>query len=498
MPRRSRGRWSIAGLGIWALAFAFAAPVLAADVPKPLYHKSRSFRIPFNVDPTDRPRLREVELWISEDKGFNWKEWSHTGPDAQFFTFRAPKDGEYWFAVRTVNLKGQEFPPKDRPVEPSMRVIVDTQPPRIELATLGRRGSRASVCWEISDEYLNLKSLVIEYQARGARDWRQVPNVRSALLGSVDWDAGTADPVSVRAAVEDLAHNRAEKELDLPDGIAVNPGPATFEHRDYGNPPPVAPIASAAMVDAASDPFNGGNGAPQAAPTQPAPRSGVQSAPGGALLVGSARFPLAYGVEDAGPGGPSLVELWVTRDGGRSWSRLPEDPDRVSPYIVDLGGEGTFGLWLVVQGANGLGDPPPAPGDRPQMWVEVDSTPPAVQMDPPRVGAGTQAGKVTINWRASDAHLAQRPIVVYYRPDRPDGTWQPISARIDNTGSFTWNVPPNVPGRFYLRVDAFDTLGNRGSAETANPIVVDRTRPRGRIIGLDPSARSAMDERSVR
>ena len=46
-----------------------------------LYHKSRSFRIPFNVDPADRPRLKEVQLWVSQDSGFNWEPRSRTTPD---------------------------------------------------------------------------------------------------------------------------------------------------------------------------------------------------------------------------------------------------------------------------------------------------------------------------------------------------------------------------------------------------------------------------------
>ena len=500
MQRRAGVRWGVVRLGLCALAATAAAPLSAADLPKPVQHNSRSFRIPFNVDPADRPKLKEVQLWVSDDRGGRWKEWGHTGPENTAFTFRAPQDGEFWFAARTVDLKGRMFPDNDKTVDPSMRVVVDTQPPTIELAAIGRRGSRAAVRWEISDEHLDRNRLLIEYQSRGARDWRTVPNLKYALLGSAEWDAGTADPIRVRASVEDRAHNRAETELSLPDGIASNPGPGTMEARDFAAPPSGVPIAPASIA-AAEDPFNavtaGGGGAP--APAEPAPHAAATPTAGnGTVLVGSPRFPLAYAVDDAGPGGPSLVELWVTRDGGRSWSRQPEDADRVSPYNVDLGGEGTFGLWLVVQGANGLGDPPPAPGNRPQLWVEVDSTPPLVQLDPPRVGAGTHAGKVSITWRASDAHLAPQPIVVYYRPDGGDAAWQPITGRIDNTGSFTWSVPPNVPARFHLRVDAFDSLGNRGSAETANPIVVDRARPRGRIIGLDSSARGGMDGRSVR
>jgi hypothetical protein len=215
-------------------------------------------------------------------------------------------------------------------------------------------------------------------------------------------------------------------------------------------------------------------------------------------LVPSPRFALQYSVEDAGPSGPALVELWTTRDGGRTWNRQPEDADRTSPYNVDLGADGTYGLWLVVQSAAGLGDGPPAPGDRPQTWVEVDSTPPTVQLDRPKVGTGASVGKVLITWRASDAHLATRPILLSYRADRPDAPWQAITARTENTGRYVWTVPANVPPRFHVRIDAFDAVGNHSSAETSEsgPVLVDRTRPRGRIIGLDPGTLGGADARA--
>jgi hypothetical protein len=117
-------------------------------------------------------------------------------------------------------------------------------------------------------------------------------------------------------------------------------------------------------------------------------------------------------------------------------------------------------------------------------------TPPAVQLDPPKVGTGASAGKVAISWRASDPHLAARPVVLSYRPDRPDAIWQQVTPPLENTGQFVWTVPAGIPPRFHLRIDVFDTLGNRGSAETTDsgPVIVDRTRPRGRILGLDPVA----------
>ena len=210
------------------------------------------------------------------------------------------------------------------------------------------------------------------------------------------------------------------------------------------------------------------------------------------LLVPSPRFKLQYAIEDAGPNGPASVELWMTQDGGRTWIRRGEDPDRLSPFDVDLGGEGTFGISLVARSASGLGDQPPAPGEPPQNWVEVDATPPAVVLYPPQIGTGTHAGKVAITWRASDLHLAANSVSLLWRPDQSGAAWQPIMDGQENMGQYIWTVPPSFPAKFHIRVEAVDTLGHRGSAETpdSTPVIVDRSRPRSRIIGLDPNARA--------
>ena len=57
-----------------------------------------------------------------------------------------------------------------------------------------------------------------------------------------------------------------------------------------------------------------------------------------------------------------------------------------------------------------------------------------------------------------------------------------------------------VPPRFHLKVEAVDEAGNRGAAETSESgaVIVDRTRPRSRILGLDPSALAGPATRSFR
>src|SRR5262249_22625428 len=100
------------------------------------------------------------------------------------------------------------------------------------------------------------------------------------------------------------------------------------------------------------------------------------------VLVGAPRFPLKYAVDDAGPGGPATVELWVTRDNGRTWSYLGQDADRASPFLVELPGDGVYGLKIVARSASGLGDLPPRQGEPPEIEVEIDTSPPFVRMGP--------------------------------------------------------------------------------------------------------------------
>ena len=569
---------TIAAAGLPSGATAAEAAAQSSDGKIPIiYQKKRSFRIPFKIDAEGRARLKEIQLWVSEDFGFHWEPKSKTTPDLGKFTFRTSHDGEFWFATRTLTLEDEYSPPMNQTVEPSMKVVVDTVPPSILLEPDGRRGSLASVRWEVKDEHLDLKTLLLEYQVEGAKEWRTVPIRRPGLLGAQRWDAGTADSLRVRASVADKAGNVADAEIVMPEGTA---GDSEFAAADLEtSAPPVEQISNSGSPIVAGPGFppvqespgqgpgsaarpaarhslarhksgsdnaytgvhppapdweggatglgnaralNGSRSGPGAAsaPTfsNPFPMSdaagvaaqpgadvypstgpGTNAAPGEAasaetrsLLVPSPRFKLRYAIEGAGPDGPAVVELWMTQDGGRNWIRRGEDPDRVSPFEVDLGGEGTFGLNLVARSASGLGDQPPAPGDPPQTWVEVDTTPPSVQLYPPQIGTGPHAGKVAITWRASDLHLAPRSVSLFWRPDQAGSAWQPIIDGQENMGQYVWTVPPSYPAKFHIRVEAIDTAGHRGGAETTDtaPVIVDRSRPRSRIIGLDPNARA--------
>ncbi len=175
-PRGIRLRLVRIGLGLRLPVLGLSTPASIAALLRPhalrvrtLYHKSRSFRIPFNVDPAERSRLKEVQLWVSKDSGFDWKPNTTTTPDRPSFTFKAAEDGEFWFAVRTLDTQGRLYPSDDEQVEPSMKVVVDTKPPSLVLQPDGRRGSGASVRWRFttSTSLLARWSSSIRSMARG-------------------------------------------------------------------------------------------------------------------------------------------------------------------------------------------------------------------------------------------------------------------------------------------------------------------------------------------
>ena len=500
-----------------------------------VYHNSRSFRIPFSIDPSERTRIKSILLVMSDDQGKTWQPVSRTSPEKPVLMFRATRDGEFWFAGQTIDTEGRFQPAKTAEVEPRLKVVVDTLPPSIALEANGRKGSLASVRWEIKDDNIDIDSLVLEYQAVGARDWRKVPIRQTGLLGRETWDAGTAEPIKVRGTVADKAKNLKDVTINLPDGTPGNPSDAAEDVHASSAPPRLGTLASGesdglpqfpgkpALADdfpkASIKPSTKLGPDPTAAPA-PLPddnRAGSNAAAGSGfdpfgnaprpaapaasepsavktLLVPSPRFPLQYAVDDAAPGGPALVELWVTRDGGRSWSRRGEDADRQSPFAVDLGAEGTFGLKLVALSAVNQGDQPPVAGEVPQLTVEVDSTPPVVRLDPVQVGNGPNANKVAFFWQASDLHIGPRSVTISVRPEGPNTQWQPIGPAVDNTGRYIWTLPTNAPPKFHVKIDVADEAGNVGSAETPEnqAVVIDRSRPKSRIIGLDPSVRSGM------
>jgi hypothetical protein len=209
-------------------------------------------------------------------------------------------------------------------------------------------------------------------------------------------------------------------------------------------------------------------------------------------LTNSRRFSLDYDVETVGPEGVSAVELWGTSDGGITWAKWGADPDRVSPFDVEVNNESTYGFRIVIVGKSGLATSAPQAGDAADIWVGIDAARPAARLTGAGYGQGDAAGKLDIRWEASDANLGPRPITLAIS-DRADGQFTPIAAGLPNTGQYSWDFDPRSPRQIFLRLEVRDEAGNIAIDQLTEPIKVEGLEPKGRIRGFNPAPESSRE-----
>ncbi len=137
--------------------------------------RSRQFTIPFSVV-TQNQVIVEVLLHVSTDRGQRWEQYTRADLRQTEFRFAAPEDGEYWFAVQTLNRNGQSVPAKV--AMPELIVVVDTQVPTIEATSGTDAAGRVTVDWRARDAQLATDSLSIRYRSASAGPdaaWTVVP-----------------------------------------------------------------------------------------------------------------------------------------------------------------------------------------------------------------------------------------------------------------------------------------------------------------------------------
>ncbi|MCC6493678.1 MAG: hypothetical protein IT424_11735 [Pirellulales bacterium] len=212
-----------------ALALALSLAALAAPAAaavEPVYWRQRIFFIPYQPAEQSQfaPAIDKVQLLVAREAAGQWAVLQEAEPQVRGFSYHAPADGQYDFALRTSDRKGNLFPATI--AEPQLRVIVDTLPPSIELnASLDATG-RIVLRYEARDLQLRPETLRLEAQADGG-PWQPIasgpPDVSQPdrLLGQASWKPPTATGrIQYRAVVLDRAGNQG---LGVADSSLVSP-----------------------------------------------------------------------------------------------------------------------------------------------------------------------------------------------------------------------------------------------------------------------------------
>ena len=203
------------------------------------------------------------------------------------------------------------------------------------------------------------------------------------------------------------------------------------------------------------------------------------------LYSNSKAFSLDYNIDNDPDAPISIVELWGTSDEGQTWQLWGQDPDRASPFDIEVEAEGLFGFRMVIVGTNGLASNRPRNGDNADAWIHVDIVPPQAKIMSALYGKGKESGSMIIEYRANDDFFTDRPITLSYS-QTPTGPWSTIASGVRNNGRYVWPADPSLPTSIYLRIEAYDAAGNVCVNQLDLPIDVEGIAPRGRIQGFRP------------
>jgi hypothetical protein len=494
--------------------------------------RQNAFTIPFRIEAAQSPAQEpaEVQLHVSSNGGRTWDLANRQQPAAGSFVFRAPHDGEYWFAIRTLDRQGVTRPEK---LEAQLKVLVDTVAPRLDLTAARGAAGEIVARWQAVDPNLRAPSFKLEYQASAGGPWERVavdsaPSaMRYTLSGQATWwPPKGSGSLTVRAEIVDAAGNPASSQALVrigdsggaaPKQPAVNGSPTPVElgpsnptawPADRATAEPLAreadqrPSASDTNGSAAETKWRASGGPTLAAEprVQAQPVSQEQPAnqqqpgraasaldlsilPAGekARMVPSRTFELEYEIDSVGPSGIAKVELWGTVTGGRTWTLFATDTDNRSPIAVQVETEGLYGFRIAVQSGNGLGGQPPVDGELPEIWVGVDLNKPTGRIV--AVDLSADGTELAIEWEAHDEAPQVRPINLLYSTS-PSGPWTPIASGLENVGSYKWRLESRVPPRIYIRLEVRDEATNTSTFDWSEPVSLDRSRPEGHIRGV--------------
>jgi hypothetical protein len=492
-------------------------PANASGLPAPISTRQTLFSIPFSVDqPSESARQPvEVQMLVSHDNGAHWQLYARVQPTQKQIPFRTATDGEYWFAIRTVDRAGKFHP--ETISAPGLRVIVDTAPPHMQLTAQSGQAGQINVKWQIGEQNPRPDSLSLQYRSLPNGAWQTVAvdekNSRvsdGAQNGEVSWwpQPGSRE-IQIRAEVADAAGNKSvsHAQVKIDKDATTNPSPAVAGKGKVDPAPklPAAPVPTAEKTDRLANRSNNidvpsggvslglnppiGNRYQAAGDTPTDPQLRLLPAGERPRMINTRLFELDYDLESVGPSGVSRVELWGTRDGGRTWRMFAVDDDNRSPISVSVDEEGIYGFRIVATSGAGLSQEPPKSGDLPSIWVGVDLTKPIAHIISADLGKGKDDGQLLIAWEASDKMLADRPVTLAFSQN-PNGPWTTIATGLENSGRYTWTIDSRVPPLIYLRLEVRDEAGNLSIDDRKPAIALDQVRPTAKIREVRPVAKS--------
>lgn len=171
----------------------------------------------------------------------------------------------------------------------------------------------------------------------------------------------------------------------------------------------------------------------------------------------------------------TTAELWVSTDGGRSWSQVPDawSDDQNLHYTAPADGE--YDFFIILINDAGRSSPPPAPGTPPAAAAIVDTTPPLLQVHAAElVMTDETPTSALLQSTFIEENLADNTTRVFYRATGKP--WIDGGPATFGANEFTWPLPDDLtaPAELQLKIVATDLAGNRAASE---PVLLTIPQP---------------------
>jgi len=457
---------TLASAALWLTASTL---VLAqAPSPRKVFTNKQSFNVPLRVEDSDRAVLKELRFYVKPPNGA-WVLQERGTPQTARFGYQAPGDGEYWFAFATVDAAGREAPTSPDREPPRLIVVVDTKPPEVSAVPLTVASGQTYIQCTIRDANPDVNSLTADVQSADG-NWKPLDLLDRDLPG-VFRTPSTGLPAQVRVTGKDKAGNSTTQVVRVEGSSVQRPITPMSASNSAVSQEIAAPLPVPVMPE------------PRIAEKPVAPMIAVKP---NAQLLNTRRCVLSYAFDSVAPESVQRVEVFVTRDEGRTWVSLGEDPDRRSPVEVLLPEDGSYGFVVLVSTARQPAAPPVA-GEAADWCIEIDTLPPEVNLESVSTGTGEDTGLVSLRWSVRDKNLKPDAVELSWSASL-DGPWQPIAKGLRAEGQYRWPAPREAGCRTFLKLEAADTAGNVGRFVTPQPITLEVAKPRAKVLGINPAA----------
>jgi hypothetical protein len=221
----------------------------SATIPDPIPTRQTYFAIPFEIDQMDHPVLgaAEIQLYVSRDRGATWQHETSVAPTTKLFLFRAPSDGEYWFAVRTRDRAGNFRPPLIG--TPGLRVIIDTQAPSLTIDAQRGQAGQIIAKWRIDEANIKPDTFKLQYRVAGSQQWETIAVDPSKFQtdGTINsgeaiwWAPAGQGRIEIRVEVADIAGNPNVSHAQVTTVASAMPSDDVTARTPPNHAPSVAP-----------------------------------------------------------------------------------------------------------------------------------------------------------------------------------------------------------------------------------------------------------------